>query len=1672
MKCYKNIIVIICFFVFAAIGGKVWGQSTLTVNDGSNTSSFVPVYGTYCDAYLKCEFVIPAAGLTAMTGKDISGMKFYLSTQATGSWGNANFQIFMKEVDNTAISSYNGTTGATIVYVGSLDGTSSELEINFNSDYSYDGGNLLIGVYNTVKGSFSGCGFYGLTSTSSCVQGYSTTDLNSISPNQRNFLPKITFTYDVRASCAKPTGLTVSTITANSATLTWAPGGSESSWEYSFNNGSSWNTFSSVSGTTLKTADISGLSANTAYSICIRANCGSEYSNKTSSVPFRTACGEQSVPYSETFESYSSGLPSCWEKVGSGSVAVQMEYPNQGAKSLKFSGVANGNIVALPKFNENTSLLTVSFYTRPERQSSYCGSIEVGYITDLNDPTTFRAIESYSYSEWDALEYEQKEVFMSGAPADSYIAFNHKSGSAYYFWFVDDINVEISCTSRTGSFAFETTSAAMYVGNTLNVSSSPYLSNSVSPSGTVEWSSSNTSVATVSNDGIVTGVSAGEATIFAKISDAIIGSVDYCEVSAVFTITVNCYSPTLELDHTSETLSPNSPENILDITAISNSAGSISWSSSNPSVATVEAVDATSGRVTAIGEGNCVVTATIAGSGLYCEKSVSCNIHVTCDGCARVGWGNKSNASENLNVGGVYFYKSSEPSKTYSYTQQIYTAEEIRMAGGGAGVVDSIKVHHNGGNVTTKSDVFIGLTTQSDFQNGWVDYGLTQVVNNQNIVYGNGWTKIDIHSAGFEWDGETNIVVAFRNHIESGSNGYCLNDDDRGNDKYNYCTSSSQIGLTGEHVPTSLYGSTTSHRNNIKFCISPCDNPMDAYFSENEMTIRIGGGSVSTILRTNPSEGVTITYTSSNPSVATVSSSGVVSPIEEGSAIIIAHVTKTGYCSANAYLSVSVCNCGSGEEPYRVGSESRLETIDKSIYGPVCNVNSGDNDGHKSYRQIIYRAGELHAGTIKSIAFEYSTSTPMTHKNNVKIYMAAVDKSEFTSRTDWVAHSNFTEVYSGNLNCSRYGWNKFNLTTPYVYDGCKNLVVAIYDNSNEVDATECRFLFSNANDNVQLFNNGAVPNQSGDDYPGLASGSFGANEHGITSYFPNTKFCIVTSASGGSYTLSYDITGNCTGVGATATSTEITSVIGVSETTVTNTIPLCTKYAGFHAWNTEADGSGIYYYPGDNIKLCKNETLHAIYNDNVNGESSCENAVAFCNSSNSISFHVDEAPGELYGNFCNFFSTPATWWYMQIDQPGDLFMTIESSVGDVDMACWGPFDNVTCDLSDLSDEGALGWDYYIDPTLHYSNTSTTPLHNTSTPICDVYTLARPSGNLVDYGGSTSSKEYLQIIDAQHGEYYMVIVANYANRPGEITFTQTGGAGRASCDIVNNCDITSISASTTCTSTTTYDVSGEIAFRDAPVDGTLTVTIGGYTLPPFTPPFSSPISYSKTGLSANGEDVTITATFTSSTINCSKTSSYIAPTKIACGFDPLPVELLSLHATCNGKRALISWTTASERNNDYFVVERSDDAVNFVEIGRVAGAGNSIEMLSYNYADYSIRTGENYYRLTQVDYDGSRTTSEIIEVHCSGNVPLGDPDVYVYPNPFGDELTVHLVNFGDVAAHIQVYDMLGRMLFERTAYPTFNDSEIVLQLGGLPDAAYTVRVSTSEFVVNKKVVKNK
>ena len=182
---------------------------------------------------------------------------------------------------------------------------------------------------------------------------------------------------------------------------------------------------------------------------------------------------------------------------------------------------------------------------------------------------------------------------------------------------------------------------------------------------------------------------------------------------------------------------------------------------------------------------------------------------------------------------------------------------------------------------------------------------------------------------------------------------------------------------------------------------------------------------------------------------------------------------------------------------------------------------------------------------------------------------------------------------------------------------------------------------------------------------------------------------------------------------------------------------------------------------------------------------------------------------------------------------------------------------------------------------------------------------------------------------------------------------------------------------------------------------------------------------------------------------------------------LPIELLSFNARCEGSAVAVSWSTASESDNDYFVLERSADAKNFSEIARISGAGNSIETLYYSFNDKSANNGDNYYRLVQVDYDGTRTVSEIVVATCYGNEISSNPNVEVYPNPFAEEFTVMLENFNG-NAEFEIFDMLGRLVYSRNVSAK-GVCELNVDFDFAP-ATYNLRITSGDVVINKQIVK--
>jgi hypothetical protein len=99
-------------------------------------------------------------------------------------------------------------------------------------------------------------------------------------------------------------------------------------------------------------------------------------------------------------------------------------------------------------------------------------------------------------------------------------------------------------------------------------------------------------------------------------------------------------------------------------------------------------------------------------------------------------------------------------------------------------------------------------------------------------------------------------------------------------------------------------------------------------------------------------------------------------------------------------------------------------------------------------------------------------------------------------------------------------------------------------------------------------------------------------------------------------------------------------------------------------------------------------------------------------------------------------------------------------------------------------------------------------------------------------------------------------------------------------------------------------------------------------------------------------------------------------------NPLPVELISFTGECTGELKDLRWITASEQNNAYFTLERSEDAVNYTTVATVPGSGNSNTPREYSYTDAEKSSNAFYYRLSQTDYNGDNEVFQPIRVSCT------------------------------------------------------------------------------------------
>ena len=125
---------------------------------------------------------------------------------------------------------------------------------------------------------------------------------------------------------------------------------------------------------------------------------------------------------------------------------------------------------------------------------------------------------------------------------------------------------------------------------------------------------------------------------------------------------------------------------------------------------------------------------------------------------------------------------------------------------------------------------------------------------------------------------------------------------------------------------------------------------------------------------------------------------------------------------------------------------------------------------------------------------------------------------------------------------------------------------------------------------------------------------------------------------------------------------------------------------------------------------------------------------------------------------------------------------------------------------------------------------------------------------------------------------------------------------------------------------------------------------------------------------------------------------------------LPIQLISFDGQCTGKGLQLEWTTASETNNDYFTLQKSADAINFVDVANVSGAGNSNTNQYYDLSDVPFANALTYYRLKQTDFDGNFTYSDIISTNCT-DIP-NNSDFYNLFTTSDKNITVQLSRQSD------------------------------------------------------------
>ncbi len=182
--------------------------------------------------------------------------------------------------------------------------------------------------------------------------------------------------------------------------------------------------------------------------------------------------------------------------------------------------------------------------------------------------------------------------------------------------------------------------------------------------------------------------------------------------------------------------------------------------------------------------------------------------------------------------------------------------------------------------------------------------------------------------------------------------------------------------------------------------------------------------------------------------------------------------------------------------------------------------------------------------------------------------------------------------------------------------------------------------------------------------------------------------------------------------------------------------------------------------------------------------------------------------------------------------------------------------------------------------------------------------------------------------------------------------------------------------------------------------------------------------------------------------------------------PLPIKLLNFSAKYKSNYVNLEWSTATETNNDFFTVERSEDGINFEAIGTRKGAGNSNTTKLYELSDAKLFSGTRYYRLKQTDYDGMFTYSSVVAVKAKQKIE----QILVAPNPVTGACSFSFDALGKGIAQISILNVSGQLKIKKHFLITQGKNDVVMFLDELDPGLYFISLNSEEISIKTQFIK--